>query len=255
MSQLDNQTGDWQDNLEEEEELLPALGEQETLPPNSTFEWIIQGEPVGARLDRFLVQEMPQLSRNQVQNWIGLGNILVQGQASKPGYKLRPLDTVQLFVPERVSTELQPEEIPLSIVYEDDDLLVVDKPRGLVVHPAAGHSTGTLVNALLFHCKELANPAGTDRPGIVHRIDKDTSGLLMVAKNDFAHRGLSEQLSKHTVTRRYLGIAHGVLTHDVGTIEAPIGRHLVHRQQMAVIRTGKQAVTHFTVIERFENYT
>jgi len=159
-------------------------------------------------------------------------------------------------VPEPEETEIRPEPIPLSVVYEDSDLIVVNKPRGLVVHPAPGHASGTLVNALMYHCHDLSGINGEKRPGIVHRIDKDTTGLLMAAKNDKAHLALSEQLKQHSVTRKYIAIVHGQLPHDHGTVDAPIGRDPRDRKLFAVnTKNGKRAVTHFSVLERFPDYS
>lgn len=218
--------------------------------------FVIEPVAAGERIDRFLTEQMADLSRSQIQNMIENGLVLVVGKQVKPNYKLRAGDKISLTLPEPESTEVEPEDIPLDIVYEDSDVIVVNKPRGLVVHPAAGHMKGTLVNALLYHCKDLSGINGVLRPGIVHRIDKDTSGLLMAAKNDLAHQSLAVQLKEHTVTRKYIAVVHGVVNHDLGTIDAPIGRHPVQRLKMAVVKSGgRHAVTHFSVLERFANYT
>jgi 23S rRNA pseudouridine1911/1915/1917 synthase len=211
----------------------------------------------GDRLDKFLVDASPeQASRSQIQQWIKDGCVTVNERSVKPNYKLASGDIVRLRIPDPMDLEIRPEAIPLDIYYEDSDLIVINKPRGMVVHPAPGHYQGTLVNALLHHCKDLSGINGVLRPGIVHRIDKDTSGLLMAAKNDIAHTGLSEQLMKHTVTRKYLAVVHGVVPHDHGTIDAPIGRASNDRKMYTVKdKNSKPAVTHFRVIERFEAYT
>lgn len=220
-----------------------------------TVSWEIE-EEAGERIDKLIAEQLPEYSRSQVQGLIEQELVLVNGNKTKANYKVKKGDVISVTSPEPEETELVAENIPLEILYEDSDVVVVNKPRGMVVHPAAGHRTGTLVNALLYHCKDLSGINGEVRPGIVHRIDKDTSGLLMVAKNDLAHRHLSAQLKEHTVTRKYLAVVYGVLEHDLGTIDAPIGRHPVHRQQMAVLRDGgREAVTHFQVIERLEKHT
>ncbi|WP_018132392.1 RluA family pseudouridine synthase [Effusibacillus pohliae] len=221
-----------------------------------SISFLIQEEAAGERIDRFLAERIGDLSRSQIQGLIENGFVLVHDKQVKSNYKLRAGDEVLVSLPEPEPTEVQPENIPLDIVYEDQDVIVVNKPRGMVVHPAAGHMRGTLVNALLYHCKDLSGINGVLRPGIVHRIDKDTSGLLVAAKNDQAHQSLAEQLKKHTVTRKYIAIVHGVVNHDLGTIDAPIGRHPVHRLKMAVVKSGgRHAVTHFAVLERFKRYT
>ncbi|ASS75828.1 RluA family pseudouridine synthase [Tumebacillus algifaecis] len=217
--------------------------------------WTIESE-AGERIDKLLSGWMSELSRTQVQDLIDQEAILVNGSKSKSNYKVRLGDEITLDLPEPAEVTLVGEDIPLDVYYEDHDVIVVNKPRGMVVHPAAGHTSGTLVNALLFHCKDLSGINGEVRPGIVHRIDKDTSGLLMSAKNDHAHRHLSAQLKEHSVTRKYIAVVHGVIEHDLGTVDAPIGRHPVHRQQMAVIRDGgREAITHFQVLERLEKFT
>ncbi|WP_155988667.1 RluA family pseudouridine synthase [Paenibacillus massiliensis] len=216
--------------------------------------WI--AEESKTRIDKFIAEQLPDVSRSQVQLWIGDGKVLVNGQAVKSNYKLNIGDHIELSVPEPEAVDLQPEPIPIKVVYEDRDVIVVNKQRGLVVHPAPGHSSGTLVNALMYHCKDLSGINGELRPGIVHRIDKDTSGLLMAAKNDKAHASLAAQLKDHSVTRRYLALVHGNLSHDQGTVDAPIGRDTNDRKMFAVTeRNSKHAVTHFMVLERFGDYT
>ncbi|WP_191565699.1 RluA family pseudouridine synthase [Metabacillus idriensis] len=208
------------------------------------------------RLDKLLVAEQPDWSRSQVQIWIKEGHVKVNDAESRSNYKVQPGDTVTLLIPDPEPLDVMPEEMNLDIYYEDGDVLVVNKPKGMVVHPAPGHLTGTLVNGLMAHCKDLSGINGVMRPGIVHRIDKDTSGLLMVAKNDKAHESLVNQLVEKSVTRRYQAIVHGEIKHDKGTIDAPIGRDKQDRQSMTVTNEhSKDAVTHFHVLERFEGYT
>ncbi len=199
---------------------------------------------------------MDEFSRVQWQQWIRQGDVQVNSRQVKSNYSLRLGDEVHARLPEPVFTQILPEPLPIEIVYEDADLIVVNKARGMVVHPSAGHATGTLVNALLYHCHDLSGIHGEIRPGIVHRIDKDTSGLLMAAKNDIAHVALSQQLKEHSVTRRYFAIAHGELVHDQGTIDAPIGRDPHDRKLFTVTDRGaKHAMTHFVVVERLKGYT
>ncbi|EPZ38534.1 Ribosomal large subunit pseudouridine synthase D [Anoxybacillus ayderensis] len=215
----------------------------------------IEEQHDGERIDKIIAGLNEQWSRSQVQQWLKEGHVLVNGKAVKPNYKCHVDDEVVISIPNPEPLDVEPEPIPLDIYYEDADVLVVNKPRGMVVHPAPGHMRGTLVNALLAHCQDLSGINGVLRPGIVHRIDKDTSGLLMVAKNDLAHESLVNQLVNKTVTRKYHAIVHGVIPHDYGTIDAPIGRDSRDRQSMAVVENGKEAVTHFRVLERFEHYT
>lgn len=207
------------------------------------------------RIDKIISALNEEWSRSQVQQWIKDGFVTVNGKTVKANYKCSVGDEVVIALPEPEPLDVEPEEMDLDIYYEDADVLVVNKPRGMVVHPAPGHMRGTLVNGLLAHCKDLSGINGVLRPGIVHRIDKDTSGLLMVAKNDMAHESLVNQLVNKTVTRKYKAIVHGVIPHDYGTIDAPIGRDKHDRQSMAVVEDGKEAVTHFRVLERFSNFT
>lgn len=209
----------------------------------------------GDRIDSYIAGLMKNLSRSYIQKLIEDGHVLVNGKKVKSNYKARKDDIIDVDVPEPVKLDVNPEDIKLDILYEDEDVLVVNKPQGMVVHPAAGNYSGTLVNALLKHCKNLSGINGVLRPGIVHRIDKDTSGALLVAKNDRAHRLLAEQIKEHTVNRCYIAIVEGVIKSDSGTIEGAIGRHPVDRKKMDVVPGGKPAVTHFKVIERFKNYT
>ena len=219
-----------------------------------TLTIIIDETKKNDRLDKVISES--EWSRTQVQQWIKEGHVLVNGQKVKSNYKVSVGDEIQVTVPEAIEVDILPEDIPLDIYYEDSDVIVVNKPKGMVVHPAAGHTTGTLVNALMAHCKDLSGINGELRPGIVHRIDKDTSGLLMVAKNDMAHEKLVEQLVAKTVTRKYEALVHGVIAHDVGTIDAPIGRDKKDRQSMTVTdENSRHAVTHFKVIERYKDFT
>ncbi|GED52868.1 RluA family pseudouridine synthase [Brevibacillus borstelensis] len=220
------------------------------------YDWVAEPSDAKERIDKFITGQNEEWSRSQVQAWIKEGRVFVNGEPIKSNYKLSADDEVTLRVPPPKEMEIQAEQMALDIIYEDSDVVVVNKPRGLVVHPAPGHYSGTLVNGLLAHCKDLSGINGVLRPGIVHRIDKDTSGLLMVAKNDKAHLSLAHQLKEHTVDRKYVAIVHGVIPHEMGTIDAPIGRDPKNRQQMAVVfENSKPAVTHFVVLERFKEYT
>lgn len=216
---------------------------------------IITEEHAGERLDTVLAGLVEDTSRTDIQNRVKSGHITVNGKTVKPNYKVKKDDRIELLERENVEADIVPENLNLDIVYEDDDVAVVNKDRGMVVHPAAGHASGTLVNGLMDQLDNLSGINGELRPGIVHRIDKDTSGLLMVAKNDVAHRHLVEQLVEKSVTRKYTALVHGVIPHNLGTIEAPIGRNPKERQDMAVVDEGKDAVTHFNVLERFDNFT
>lgn len=220
-----------------------------------TIAYNIQSEQAGERIDKALAAINEDWSRSQIQAWIQDGSILVNGEKVKRNYKVVDGDSVVVQIPEPEEIDLIPEPMNLDIYFEDRDVVVVNKPRGMVVHPAPGHPTGTLVNGLLAHCDDLSGINGKIRPGVVHRIDKDTSGLLMIAKNDFSHERLVKQLQEKTVTRKYQAIVHGVIPHEVGTIDAPIGRDEKDRQRMAVVDNGRHAVTHFTVIERFKDFT
>lgn len=219
------------------------------------MEHIIPDEQAGERIDKVLSTLNADWSRTQVQQWIKDGNVLVNGQKPKTNYKCTANDKIEISIPEPEELDVVPEKMDLDIYYEDKDVLVVNKPKGMVVHPAAGHGTGTLVNGLMAHCTDLSGINGVMRPGIVHRIDKDTSGLLMVAKNDMAHESLVNQLMNKTVTRKYRAVVHGVIPHDYGTIDAPIARDPKDRQSMTVVDNGKHAVTHFQVLERFRDFT
>ena len=213
-------------------------------------------EEAGQRIDKILVKALTDFSRTQIQMLIQDGHVLVNGKVIKASYKVEVNDEVMVHIPEPESADILAEDIPLDIVYEDQDVIVVNKPTGMIVHPSAGIYKGTLVNALLYHCHDLSGINGVMRPGIVHRIDKETSGLLMVAKNDMAHASLSEQLQEHTVTRRYLALVHGLIPHEFGRIEAPIGRDPKDRQKMTCTdKNAKDAITNFKVLERFKDMT
>ncbi len=217
--------------------------------------YTIEEQNAGERIDKALSNLHAEWSRSQIGNWITDGLVKVNGAEVKAKYKVKAGDIVEIEVPEAEPLEIVAEDLDLEIIYEDADVLVVNKPRGMVVHPAPGHTSGTLVNGLMHHCKDLSGINGVMRPGIVHRIDKDTTGLLMVAKNDVAHESLVNQLVNKTVTRKYTALVHGHIAHDKGTIDAPIGRDQKDRQKQAVVDSGKHAVTHFQVIERFGDYT
>lgn len=211
----------------------------------------------GVRLDAFLAEADLGLTRSALQKLLESGAVTVSGKAVKKNYKTRSGDEIELKLPEPEPLEILPEDIPLDIRYEDGDVIVLNKPKGLVVHPAPGHWTGTLVSGLMYHCRDsLSGINGVLRPGIVHRIDMDTSGLLIVAKNDFAHQALAEQLKDHTLSRIYEAVVVGNIREDSGTIDAPIGRHPVDRKKMAVTeKNSRSAVTHFEVIARYPGYT
>ncbi|WP_054949966.1 RluA family pseudouridine synthase [Numidum massiliense] len=217
--------------------------------------WCVDEAAAGERVDKYVARQ-GEWSRAVVQRWIEEERVTSGGRAVKANYRLQAGEKICLHVPAPVTHTIEPEAVPLDIVYEDDDVLIVNKPRGMVVHPAPGNVAGTLVNALLAHCDHLSGINGDLRPGIVHRIDKDTSGLLMVAKTDAAHESLAQQLAAHTVKREYMAIVHGKIGHAKGTIDAPIGRHPKNRKEMAVVHNnGKRAVTHFNVIEYFPDFT
>lgn len=222
------------------------------------YTFFIDEESNGTRIDRVLSLLLAESSRSYIQKLIEKGNVTVDGQTcTSKKYKVSSGQQVDLLMPPPENLSVEPENIPLDIVYEDEDVLVVNKPRGMVVHPAAGNYTGTLVNAVLYHCGErLSSINGVIRPGIVHRIDKDTSGLLMIAKNNMAHESLSAQLAEHSITRRYTALVYHNLTEDEGTVDAPIGRDPKNRLRMAVTSlNSKRAVTHWKVLERFGRYT
>lgn len=221
-----------------------------------TYEFKITDESqVGQRIDKLLSEMNDEWSRSQLQDWIKEDLVKVNDKVIKSNYKVKLNDHVIVTEKEVVEADIQPEDLNLDIYYEDEDVAIVYKPKGMVVHPSPGHYTGTLVNGLMYQIKDLSGINGEIRPGIVHRIDKDTSGLLMVAKNDIAHRGLVEQLMDKTVKRKYTALVHGNIPHDYGTVDAPIGRNKNDRQAMAVVDDGKEAVTHFNVLEHFKDYT
>lgn len=221
------------------------------------YTFTIEATHKGVRADKFLSEAIPDITRSALQGYIADGAVKVNGVAINKNYKTKIGDVISVEIPEPVELEAVAENIPLDIIYEDNDLIVVNKPKGMVVHPAAGNYTGTLVNALLYHCKgSLSGINGVLRPGIVHRIDKNTSGLLIVAKNDLAHRGLAEQIKEHSFTRQYETIVYGNIKEDNGTVNQPIGRNPLDRKKMAVIATNsKEAITHFKVLERFNQFT
>lgn len=221
------------------------------------FDLIIEKEQTGQRIDKYLSEELEGTSRSYIQKLLENGEVTVNNKQIKANYKLREKDMVQVTLPDPEELNLEPENIPLSILYEDEHLLVVDKPKGMVVHPAAGHMTGTLVHALLYHCKDqLSGINGVSRPGIVHRIDQNTTGALVICKTDAAHRDLAEQLKVHSITRKYRAIVCGNVREDEGTIHTTIGRDPKDRKKMAPnVPNGKDAVTHYKVLERFGNYT
>lgn len=225
--------------------------------PEQTIQLIVSPEQEGQRIDALSAAQVDTLTRSGAQKLLADGHILVNGKPAEKARKTRAGDQIDIHIPAPSPITAVAQDIPLSIVYEDEDLLVVDKPKGMVVHPAPGNPDGTLVNALLFHCGDrLSGINGEIRPGIVHRIDKDTSGLLVVAKNDTAHVGLQEQIQAHSFTREYRAVVHGNIKDDEGTIDAPIGRNPKDRKKMAVTREhSREAVTHFEVLERFGNYT
>lgn len=220
-----------------------------------TMEHCILENEKNERIDKVIRSLNKEWSRSKVQQWIKDGYVHVNGKRVKANYICHEGDVITIRFPKRKKIELQPEDIKLDILYEDSDLLVVNKPKGMVVHPAHGHMKGTLVNGLLAHCHSLSTIGGKERPGIVHRIDKDTSGLLVVAKNDETHQKLVEQLIDQSMTRKYVTLVHGVIPHDNGTIDAPIARDSRERKRMTVVEGGKDAVTHFRVLKRFSHYT
>ena len=221
------------------------------------FVFEVSDEDTGKRIDVFLTEKMDGFSRSYIQKCLSDGLVRVNEKNVKPNHKLKSQDSVSIVIPPKEELEVSAEDIPLDIIYEDDDILVVNKPKGMVVHPAAGHYEGTLVNAVMYHCKDkLSGINGVLRPGIVHRIDKDTTGALVVCKTDAAHKGLAEQLAVHSINRRYRAIVHGHLKEAEFTIDSPIGRHHTDRKKMAAgVANGKPAVTDVRVIEELKGYT
>lgn len=220
-------------------------------------EYLIAEEAQGKRIDKFLTETCSDFSRSFLQKLLKSGLVEVNGKPVKSSYRLSEGETVAFEVPEAVEAEILAENIPLDILYEDEDLILVNKPKGMVVHPAAGHYEGTLVNGLMYHCKDqLSGINGVMRPGIVHRIDMDTTGVLVVCKNDFSHNSIAEQLKVHSITRKYYAIVFGNIKEDSGTVNAPIGRHPTDRKKMSINpKNGRDAVTHYRVLERFGKYT
>lgn len=218
-------------------------------------EIIYSGDSEVIRIDKYLAELIEEVSRTELKEYFNQGKILVNDKVVKPSYKLFDNDVILVEEIEQDEIDMVKENIPLNIVYEDEDVIVVNKPSGLVVHPAPGHTHGTLVNGLLYHCNQLSNMNGDIRAGIVHRIDKDTSGLLVVCKNNYSHRILAEQLKEKSTTRTYIAIVTGNISHNIGRIEAPIGRDPSNRQKMAVVPNGKPAVTHFKVLDRYRDFT
>ena len=216
---------------------------------------VVAADEVGKRLDVALTLAFPHLTRSAIQRLIEDGNVIIEGRQERSNYKVKMDQAVVVKLPPAVPSVAQPEDLPLSVVYEDSDLIVIDKSQGMVVHPAAGHYTGTLVNALLYHVDDLSGIGGEQRPGIVHRLDKDTTGLLVVAKNDKSHVALQQQLSTRTMKREYVAIVHGSLKSDTGTVDAPIARHPQRRKEMAIVKDGRHAITHYIVEERLVGYT
>lgn len=208
------------------------------------------------RLDIFLLQRLPDLTRSRIKNLIEDGLVSLNDMPAKAGVKVKGGDEISITIPEPQPVKAEPEKIPLDIIYEDKDVIVINKPPGLTVHPGTGRASGTLVNALLYHCKDLSGIGGVLRPGIVHRIDKDTSGVLVVAKNDRSHQFLAKQFKEHSIKRRYLAIVSGCVKKDEGTVDLPIGRHISERKKMSVrTRKGRRAVTHYRVLKRFPFHT
>ena len=220
-------------------------------------EYLVVENDGGERIDRYLADNFEDKSRSYLQKLIKDGQVKVNGKPVKSNYRLVFDDRVEIYMPEVKEPDIEPENIPLDILYEDKDVLLVNKPKQMVVHPAPGHYSGTLVNAIMYHCgNDLSGINGVMRPGIVHRIDMDTTGSLVVCKNDMAHQSLSEQLKEHSINRIYEAIVHGNLKQDEGTVNAPIGRHPTDRKKMSIhAKNGREAVTHYKVLERFGNYT
>lgn len=223
----------------------------------SELSFLVDASCEGRRIDLFLAEQVEGQSRSYLQKLVKEGAVLVDGAPVKSNYKVKPGSQVCLTLPEPVELAVEARPMDLDILYEDEDVILINKPKGMVVHPAAGHGDDTLVNGLLYHCKgNLSGINGVLRPGIVHRIDKDTTGVLVVCKNDMAHNSLAEQLKVHSITRAYRAIVHGVIREEEGTVDAPIGRHERDRLKMAVNeRNGKPAVTHYRVLERFRSFT
>jgi 23S rRNA pseudouridine1911/1915/1917 synthase len=224
-------------------------------PTNDRYAFIVEPEDAGTRIDAYLVGALPQLSRTRIQTLLKSEAILLNQKPVKASHKLEADDEISCHIPEPQLLEVMPEDLPINIVYEDSDILIINKAQGMVVHPAPGCAQGTLVNALLYHCKDLSGINGVLRPGIVHRLDKDTTGLLVVAKNDAAHHALAEQIQNRTMKREYIAFLHGIIGEPAGIIDVPIGRDPRDRQRMAVVADGRPSVTHYKVLDRLEQYT
>ena len=246
---MDEQVMDFVEELDDSEEKSLIFTDPGTYVLNAL------DSEVGMRIDKYLAEKFPEQSRSYLQKLVKEQQVLIHDNVVKSNYKLRKGDRITLTIPEPVELNIKAEPIPLDILYEDDDILIINKPKDMVVHPSPGHMTGTLVNGILYHCKDqLSGINGVMRPGIVHRIDKDTTGVLVVCKNDMAHMNISEQLKVHSITRKYNAIVYHNFIDEVGTVDAPIGRHPVDRKKMAVNeKNGKRAVTHYRVIERLKN--
>jgi len=210
---------------------------------------------IGKRLDLFICERVPKLSRSRVQKLVSQGNVSVDGEKKSKSYAIKRKNNIEVNIPPLSKLKAEPEDIKINIIYEDEDIIVLSKPAGIVVHPSPGHPAKTIVNALLFHTKFLSDIGGVLRPGIVHRLDKQTSGLMIVAKNDNAHKNLSQQFKKKSVEKIYLALVHSIIEEDEGRIDAPIGRSRKNRKKMSVIPEGRQAVTEFEVLKRFSNFT
>jgi 23S rRNA pseudouridine1911/1915/1917 synthase len=220
------------------------------------YEFVIEDNRLNSRLDVFLTESLPDFSRSYLKKLIDDSLVTVNGQCSKPNYKLKLGDSIEMAVPDLIPLDVKPEPIALTIVYEDEWILVIDKPAGMVVHPAPGNHTGTLVNAVLNHCSDLSGIGGVERPGIVHRLDKDTSGVIIVAKNDKSLQSLAKQFKDRVVKKQYLALAKGVVRNHSGIIDASIGRHRVNRKKMAVDKDfGREAITRYETIEKFDRFT
>ena len=223
---------------------------------NYSFQLEEETIEVNTRLDKCISELVEEISRTAAQNLIQDQQITVNGNFEKVSYKIKGDETIEIHVPDPVDVEILPQDIPLDIIYEDKDILIVNKAKNMVVHPGAGHYNDTLVNAVMFHCKaDLSGINGEIRPGIVHRIDKDTTGILIVCKNDQAHKYIAEQIKAHTVMRKYVGLVTGIVKENEGTIDAPIGRHKNDRKKMAIISTGRNAITHYRVIQHYQRHT
>jgi 23S rRNA pseudouridine1911/1915/1917 synthase len=218
-------------------------------------EFLVEEEYKDMRLDVYISNMLQNKSRSYIQSLIDEGKVTVNTLIKKSNYKIKGQDSIQVIVPDPIALDIKPENIPLDILYEDKDVIVVNKSQGMIVHPASGVYEGTLVNAIMYHCKDLSGINGVTRPGIVHRIDKDTSGVLVIAKNDYAHNKLAEQLKDHSMNRVYMALVEGIIKCEDGTIDAPLARHPVEKIKIAVVKDGRRAITHFKVVERFRSST